>query len=355
MFGNIDIIRSKYKRKMSYFHHYHQLDAMDCGAASLRMVAKHYGKHFSAQLLRDRCFITRDGVSMLGISDAAESIGFRTMGVRISFEQLAKEALLPCILHWNQNHFVVCYRIEKTRKGKYRIYIADPASQCLKYDRENFLKCWIPSYDGERKLGYALLLEPGGDFDKQHDEPELSTRGMLYYLHYILPYKKLFLLLMFGMIVVNVLNMASPFLAQALVDIGIQEKNIDFISLMLVAQLILFVSQLSVGFVQSWILLHINSRMNISLISDFLMKLMKLPLHYFDTKKTGDIMQRLGDHGRIKSFLMDKSVNILFSIVNFVLFGAILGYYHAMILLFFLAGNTCYVIWVLLFMKYRRE
>lgn len=340
---------------MKQFPHYNQLDAMDCGSTSLRMIAKYYGKYYSAQTLRERCFITREGVSMLGISDAAESIGFHTMGVKMTFEQLAEEAVLPCILHWNQNHFVVCYKITKNRKGKYQIYISDPASQRLTYTKEEFLKCWISTSRSGKEQGTALLMEPGTDFGEFQEEQDSTARSLGYFLRYLKPYKRQFTQLILGMVVANGLQMVFPFLTQALVDVGIQDSNLDFITIILITQLMLFVAQLVVGFIQSWISLHIHSRINISLISDFLMKLMKLPLHYFDTKMTGDIMQRIGDHGRIKSFLMGNSINIAFSIVNFFIFGGILGYYHPLILGIFLFGNTLYVMWILSFMRYRRE
>ena len=338
-----------------FFPHYLQLDAMDCGPACLRMIAKHYGKHYSPQTLRERCFITREGVSMLGISDAAESIGLHTVGVRISFEQLVEDAVLPCILHWNQNHFVVCYRIKKHRNGEYDIHIADPASQKLRYTKEEFLKCWLSTKADGQERGTALLLEPGADFKDIEDEKEDKTRNMGYFLRYFTPYRKQLIQLFVGLVVGNGLQMIFPFLTQSMVDVGIQDSNLDFITLILITQLLLFVAQLGVSFIQGWISLHINSRINISLISDFLMKLMKLPLRYFDTKMTGDIMQRIGDHNRIKSFLMGNSISMIFSFANFFVFGTILGYYQPLILAIFLFGNTLYVLWILAFMRYRRE
>ena len=336
------------------FPHYSQLDAMDCGPACLRMVAKHYGKSYSLQTLRERCFITREGVSMLGISDAAEFIGIRTIGVRISFEQLTREAALPCILHWNQNHFVVCYKIRRRRNGKTLLYIADPASRKATYSEEEFRRCWLSKKENGIDTGTVLLLEPGPEFNGMEDERRSPRRDLLFFARYLLPYKSQFAQLLLGMLLGSGLQMVFPFLTQALVDVGIRNSNLGFITLILIAQLLLFVSQLAVGFIRSWIMLHINARIDISLISDFLMKLMKLPLRYFDTKMTGDIMQRIGDHARIKSFLMGSSVNILFSAFNFVVFAAILGYYNPTILGIFLAGNTLYVIWILAFMKYRR-
>lgn len=341
---------------MPRFPHYNQLDAMDCGPSCLRMIARHYGKSYSLQTLRERCFISREGVSLLGISDAAEYIGFHTIGVRITIDKLVEEAQLPCILHWNQNHFVVCYRITGKTAGKHRFYIADPASRKLKYEENEFRKCWLSTRQEYKEQGTALLLEPGVNFGQVADEPEKSTkRDLLYFLRYLLPYKSQFAQLIVGMAVGSGLQMIFPFLTQSLVDVGIRDNNLSFITLILIAQLCLFIAQLAMGFIRSWITLHINTRINISLISDFLIKLMKLPLHYFDTKMTGDIMQRIGDHARIKSFLMGNSISILFSIFNFFLFAGILGYYNIGILAIFLVGNGLYVIWILAFMKYRRE
>lgn len=337
------------------FPHYSQIDAMDCGPACLRMVAKYYGRHYSLQTLRSRSFITREGVSMLGISDAAESIGLRTRGVKIAIEQLVEEAPLPCILHWNQNHFVVLYRVKKGRGKRYTFYIADPAAQCVKYTENEFRKCWCSTFE-DKPMGMALLLESTPDFLSMDDEAEKSTkRDLFFFTRYFLPYKSLFVQLVIALVLGSLLQLFFPFLTQTLVDIGIMGHNLGFITLVLIAQLVLFVAQLSVGFIRSWILLHINSRVDISLISDFLMKLMKLPLNYFDTKMTGDIMQRIGDHARIKSFLMGNSLSIFFSLINFVIFAAILGYYHPFILCIFLLGNTLYVVWILSFMKLRRE
>ena len=340
---------------MKTFPHYLQLDSMDCGPSCLRMIAKYYGKSYTLQTLRERSFITREGVSMLGVSDAAESIGLKTMGVKITFDQLISDVQLPCILHWNQNHFVVCYKIKRSHDGNAKVYIADPASKKLVYEKEEFLKCWLSKKENLKDMGFALLLQPGVEFNEVDDEKSFNRHDLWFFAKYLLPYKKQIVQLFIGMILGSGLQMIFPFLTQSLVDVGIRDSNLSFITLILIAQLVIFISQLAVGFIRSWIMLHINTRVDISLISDFIMKLMKLPLHYFETKKTGDIMQRLGDHGRIKSFLMGSSINIFFSVFNFIVFAVILGYYHWMILAIFLFGNTLYVIWILLFMKYRRE
>lgn len=330
---------------------------MDCGPACLRMIAKFYGRHYTLQTLRKKCFITREGVTLLGISDAAESIGFRTNGVRLKLHQLIEEAKLPCILHWNQNHFVVCYDIKRNRKGESIFCIADPASQLLQYKQDEFCKCWLGSaLHIDQAQGTAMLLEPGIYFFDLDEEPDRnSKKDLLFFLQYLLPFKSQFAQLAGCMILGSTLQMTFPLLTQLLVDKGINEFNMGIITLVLIAQLALFLAQLTVGFIRNWIMLHINTHIDISLISDFLMKLMKLPLSYFDTKMTGDIMQRIGDHGRIKSLLMGNSFNIIFSFFNFVLFATILGYYHSFVLCIFLIGNVLYIIWVLSFLRFRRE
>lgn len=339
---------------MHNFPHYIQLDAMDCGPTCLRMIAKFYGKSYSLQTLRSHSFITREGVSMLGISDAAESIGFRTSGLRITFKQLVEDVPLPCILHWSQKHFVVCYDIRKKKDG-YRIAIADPANQLVTYKEDEFKKCWITTKaDGEEK-GTALALEPSPDFYEQDDEKHTTEHNLAFFLKYLTPYKKQLIQLVLGMLTISVLQLIFPFLTQSLVDIGIHSGNLSFITLILISQLVVSVSQISVGFIRSWIMLHMNARINIALISDFLTKLMKLPLHYFDTKMIGDIMQRIGDHRRIETFLTGSSISTLFSFVNFFIFAFVLAYYDLVILAIFFIGNALYVCWILFFMRYRRE
>jgi len=340
------------------FPHYQQQETADCGPSCLRMIAKHYGKVYSAEMLRKRCFISREGVSMLGISDAAESIGFRTVGVQISFRQLVEDALFPCILHWNQNHFVVCYGVDKRRRsGKtvYKLHISDPATQRVTLTREEFEKCWLSSRNSQDETGVALMLEPGPDFGTVEDDFQPTKRSLFSFAKYLLPFKSLGLQLIFGLIAGSIIQLIFPFLSQAMVDKGINGKNLDLITLILIAQLSLFLTQLLIGYIRSWIMLHINTRIDISLISDFLIKLMNMPLHFFDTKRTGDILQRIGDHGRIKSFLLSNSMNIVFSLFNFIVFMGILAYYNLTILGIFMVGNALYLIWVLSFMRYRRE
>lgn len=338
-----------------FFPHYTQLEASDCGPTCLRMIAKFYGRAYSAEMLRKHSFISREGVSMLGISDAAEYIGFRTLGVKMSFNQLVNDANLPCILHWNQRHFVVCYDIKKNFRGQYKLYIADPSSQKLCYNEEELKKCWISTKEDGLELGTALLLEPTPEFGKREDDIQIKKKSLSSFLGYFSSYKFLLVQIIFGMIAGSMLQLVFPFLTQAMVDKGINGRNLDIISLILIAQLGLFLTQLLIGYIRSWIMLYINSRIDISLISDFLVKLMNMPLNFFDMKNTGDIMQRIGDHGRIKGFLMGNSINVVFSLVNFSIFTCILGYYNFKILTIFLIGNALYVVWILIFMKYRRE
>lgn len=335
---------------MRNFIHYPQLDSRDCGPTCLRMVAKHYGKNYSLQRLREKSFITREGVSLLGISEAAEQIGFRSIGVSINWLQLATEAPLPCIVHWRQNHFVVVYKISK----KNIVSVADPAHGLVKYTQEEFLRCWLSNKrEGEDK-GIALLLEPRPDFYNIEDEKPDKT-NFRFLFQYLRPHKKFMLQVILAMLLGSLLQLIAPFLTQSVVDKGIGNQNLGFVTLVLVAQLVLMVSRTSVEFIRNWLLLHISTRINISLISDFLIKLMKLPIGFFDTKMIGDIMQRIGDHSRIQSFLTGSSINILFSMVNLLIFGAVLAFYSLKILGIFIIGSVIYFIWVWLFLKKRRE
>lgn len=336
------------------FPHYQQLDSMDCGPSCLRMVAKYYGRSYSLQNLRERSFITRQGVSMLGISDAAESIGFRTQGVRISLEQLIEDVPLPCILHWNQNHFVVLYDIKKRKSGA-TFKISDPGKGKYDMDLSGIQKCWISTRKDGKDSGTALVLTPTPDFYERIDDQEQQKRNLSFYLRYLFPYRSQLFQLVAGMLLGSVFSLILPFLTQAMVDQGIGNRNLNFITLVLIAQLVLSVTQMGVGFIQSWISLHMNTRISITLISDFLAKLMRLPIRFFDAKNIGDIMQRIGDHGRIQSFMTGTTLTTIFSFFNFFIFAFIMAYYNLTILVVFLVGNALYVTWILSFMRYRRK
>ncbi|MBQ9509347.1 MAG: peptidase domain-containing ABC transporter [Bacteroidales bacterium] len=338
------------------FPYYHQLDAMDCGPTCLRMVAKHYGRHYSLETLRQKCFIGRSGVSMLGISEAAESIGFRTIGVHISFEQLV-EAPLPCIVHWKQNHFVVVYDIKAHKRGnEYEgtVFVADPGQGKIKFTVQEFLSGWLSTRNDGQDEGIALLLEPTPDFYAMEDEKPDKTK-LRFVLQYLRPYKKLIVQLFLGMLLGTLLQLIFPFLTQSIVDYGIGNNKLGFVTLILIAQLTLYVAQTAVEFIRSWILLHISTRINISIISDFLIKLMKLPIGFFDTKMIGDIMQRIGDHSRIEAFLTSTTLNTLFSFVNLIVFSVVLALYSLKLFFVFLIASTLYVLWITLFLKKRKE
>lgn len=339
---------------MKHFPLYTQHDAMDCGPTCLRMIAAFYGKGYPQAYLREQCFITNEGVSMLGISEAAEKIGFHTIGVQVDTDKLTEDVPLPCILHWNQKHFVVLYRIRKTRNDTL-FYIADPAGSKIKFNKEEFMRCWISSRNGEKKTGVALCLEPTPEFYNSctYDDEPADRKNFAFLFSYLKPYKGLIAQLFIGLTVGSLLQLILPFLTQSVVDFGITNQNIGFIYLVLLAQLVLVISSTSVEFIRGWILLHIGMRVNISLISDYLAKLMRLPVAYFDTKMTGDILQRINDHTRIQSFLTNTSLATLFSIVNVAVFGMIILFYNVMIFCIFFGGSLLYVAWVWIFMKQR--
>ncbi len=284
---------------------------------------------------------------MLGISEAAEKLGFRTYGVRLNLEQLA-EVELPCILHWNQNHFVVLYKI---KKGKY--FIADPATGLVSYGEKEFAGNWYSTK--ELHSGLSLLLSPSPNFYQLDDEETELTLEWGKMFRYFFRYKKLFLQLVLGMVLGTVLQLITPFLTQSIVDIGINTKNISFINLILIAQLMLFVGASSVSFIRSWIMLHISTRVNISILTDLLIKIMKLPMSFFDLKTHGDLMQRMSDQQRIEAFLTGDTLNTLFSLINMLIFGTLLVIYNKIIFVVFFVATILYTLWILFFMKFRRE
>ena len=359
---------------MTTFPHYKQLDVMDCGPTCLRMVAKYYGKSYSLQYLRSHSYITREGVSMLGISEAAENIGFRTKGFRLTWEELRDEVPLPCIVHWNQRHFVVVYKIHKKKKSTWSalrrtfplfkrgtspdeaiVHIADPAlGKLLTYSKDEFLNCWLSTKNDGKKEGAALLLEPTPDF-YQHEDEEKGKLKFMYLLGYLRPYRKYIAQLGLGMLTGSFISMIFPFLTQSVVDYGISNSDLAFVAMVLVAQMVLTFGQTANGLIRSWIMLHVTTRISISLITDFLIKLMKLPIAFFDIKMIGDIMQRIQDHNRIQSFLTKSLIDIVFAVITLVIYAFIMATYHFGILVVFFIGSVLYIGWVLLFLKRRRE
>ncbi len=337
---------------MSTFPHYMQPDAMDCGPTCLRIVAKHFGRHYNLETLRELTWKTREGVSLLTVSDAAEKIGFRTQGVRLTWERLM-EIPLPVILHWSQYHFVVLFKIKK-RKGNFEFHISDPAHGIVVYNKDEFLSFWASTQQDGTPAGIALLLEPTAEFYKEEGE-RVNKTGFRYLFSYLKPYRKLITQLMLGFLTGSILSLLFPFLTQAIVDVGITTNNLSFVVLVLVAQLVLTVSQTAVGFIRSWIMLHTSTRISISLISDFLIKLMKLPIRFFDTKLIGDLRQRIEDNDRIQTFLTGNLVSMSFGIFTFIIYSFVLAYYDWLILVIFYFGSTLYVLWILMFLKKRKE
>jgi len=331
------------------FPFYKQADLKDCGPTCLKIISKHYGKNISIQELRYLSETTRLGSSILGISEAFEKIGIRTLGAKISLNRLS-EAPLPCILHWNKNHYVVLYKI---KNNKY--FISDPAYGLIIYQEDEFLKHWIGNNASNiTEEGLVLLVEPTPKF--YSTEFDSSAKLNISFLtKYLQKYKKYIIQLIIGLIASSILQLIFPFLTQSIVDVGIKNKDIHFIYLVLFAQLALFIGRISIEIIRNWILLHLSTRINISLVSDFFIKLMSLPIAFFDTRMTGDILQRINDHKRIEIVLTSSTLNVIFSLFNLFTFGLILLYYNLQIFLIFLIGSLLYFIWISFFLKKQRE
>ncbi len=327
---------------------FRQADSADCGPTCLRMISHFHGKSLSARYLREISFLDRKGVSLLGISHAAEQIGYRTLAAKVKYENRDHASLLsapmPCIAHWNQNHFVVIYRVT----DKF-VWVADPASGKHKLKRSDFERSWTT----DAGKGIILLLQKTPDFVDSAEEQQSYSFGFL--MRYLSPYKRLILQLSLGLLLSVLFQLLFPFLTQSVVDIGIQNNNLNFIYLILAAQMILFASQTSVQFIQNWILLHISTRINIALISDFLQKLMRLPLGFFDAKNIGDLLQRIGDHKRIESFLTGTTLQVVFSSFSLLVFSFVLFMYKPLVFFIFALGALLYILWIVLFLKKRKE
>ncbi|QCX02210.1 peptidase domain-containing ABC transporter [Aggregatimonas sangjinii] len=331
------------------FPFYRQPDSKDCGPTCLRIVSKHYGKLISLEKIRRLSETTREGSNLLKLSDAAEALGFKTIGVKLGYNKL-KAAPLPFIVHWNKNHFAVVYKIKNSR-----VFVSDPAYGLIDYSINEFIGHWIGNNaDDTSQEGIALLLETTLKFKKQDwEETNRSSIGFIY--QYFFKYKSLLIQLCIGLLAGSVLQLIFPFLTQSIVDVGIQNQDVSFIYIVLIAQVMLYIGKASIEIFRSWILLHLSTRINISLVSDFFIKLMNLPIAFFDTRMTGDIMQRINDHNRIEQLLTGSTLNTLFSFVNLVVFGAVLFYYSPTIFLIFIFGSFLYVIWILYFLKRRKE
>lgn len=332
-----------------------QRDAKDCGPSCLAMIVKHYGGSFNINSIRTDCALNREGVSLLGISKAAEELGFKSVGGRLSFSSLASEALLPCIVHWSQNHFVVVYKVKNQKKGDCTIYVADPGKGFVSYTKEEFCEHWVSTKTNGEEKGIVLLLEPTNQFYTQNDTETVLTQSRMAFLwSYLKKYKRFFTQLILGLLLGSLLQLIFPFLTQAVVDTGIGGKDIGFVWLVLMAEMMLLFSRTAIEFIRSKILLHISTRINISLISDFFIKLMKLPMNFFDTKQMGDLLQRIEDHRRVEQFLTSSSLSLLFSFFTFLVFGVVLVFYNLGVFAVFLFGTLLYAGWIVLFLEKRR-
>ena len=334
---------------MKKFPTYKQTEAKDCGPTCIKIIAKHYGKTINTQQLRQLSETTREGSSLLGLSEAVESVGFRSLGIKLAYKKLL-EAPLPCIVHWNKNHYVVLYKIKNDT-----VYISDPAHGLISYTKAEFIKRWVGNNaDENTEEGIALMVEPTPKFYQSTFEKE-DTFGFSFIFKYLLKYKRFIVQLIIGLLAGSLLQLILPFLTQSVVDVGIKNQDINFIYLILFAQLFLFIGKASLEIIRSWILLHLSTRINISLISDFFIKLMKLPISYFDVRMTGDLLQRINDHKRIERILTTSSLTVLFSFFNLIIFSLVLGYYSLQIFGIFVIGSVLYFAWVLFFFKKRKE
>jgi ATP-binding cassette subfamily B protein len=337
---------------MKKFPFYKQPDAKDCGPTCLRIIAKYYKKSIPLQHLRTLSETTREGSGLLGLSNAAENLGFRTLGVKIDFDTLVADAPLPCIVHWNKNHYVVVYKIDKAEK----VYISDPSYDLITYPKEEFIKHWIgENADDKTEEGIALILETSPSFYKNEFEEEEQKTSFSFLSRYLIKYKSLVIQLAVGLLAGSLLSLIFPFLTQSIVDVGIQNQDINFIYLILLAQVMLFMGKMGIDIIRSWILLHLSTRINISIISDFFIKLMRLPVSFFDTRMTGDIMQRINDHHRIEQLLTSSSLNTLFSMVNLLIFSIVLLVYDYRLFVVYFIGAILYIVWISFFLKKRKE
>ncbi len=334
---------------MIKFTLFKQRDTMQCGIACLQMICNFWGICYSFELLSNLCFATKEGISILGLSNAAQRLGFKTSSVRINLNQL-QIIQGPCILHWNQNHFVVLYNVDK--KGYY--YIADPSKGLIKYNSDEFKRHWISNIHNNEECGVALILEPTDEFGKITDTERVNKKSFDFLIGYLKEYHKCFTQIILGLLLGCILQLIMPFLTQSIVDIGISYKDIGFIWLILLGEMFIIVGRTATDFIRRRLLLHISMRINISLVSDFFIKLLKLPMSFFETKLLGDLMQRMSDHSRVQTFLTTQVLNIIFSGLSFIIFGVVLLFYDHLIFGVFILCSICYGGWIALFLKKRK-
>lgn len=335
---------------------YKQLNTMDCGTACLQMIASYYGRYYNAATIRQLAGFDREGVSLLGISDAAEEIGFKTNGVQLTYEQLTRSIDLPCILHWNQNHFVVLLPLSGWNRRSQKVKIADPARGIVTCTKDELCRHWINSSDEHNEgWGTALLLKPAARFYEKEGEKENKKLNWNAVLKYMAERRWQIMQVFMALVITSVLQLAFPFLTQSIVDVGINTHNLQYITIVLIAQLMLVFSRTIVDFIRSRLLLNISIIVNISILSDFLIKLTRLPIAYFDSYHTGDTLQRINDNKQIQNFLTGPAISFLFSTINFVMFTLVLAMYNMKLFLIFFAGSVAYFLWVRMFLRIRRE
>lgn len=335
---------------MASFPHYRQHDMMDCGPTCLQMVSKHYGKVINIDKIRGLSDIGKTGVSLLGISRAAEALGIRAQAGKASFEAIATRSMLPCIVHWRKNHFVVVYKVSRSR-----VYVSDPASGLVSYTYDEFIENWAYSWQGDKAMGVLLHLDPTPAFFQQDADTPEKGWGLHYLWQHVWHYKRLLLQVVFGLLAATVIQLVFPFLTKGIIDVGIKNSSLHFIYLMLIGQLVLSAGQFFIELLRGWVLLHITSRINIMVLSDFLHKLMRLPLSFFDTKLTGDLLQRIDDHKRIENLLTANTINTLFSLLSLAVFSGLMLHYSIGIFLVFFAGSALYLAWLLIFLGRRKN
>ena len=324
---------------------------MDCGPTCLRMITKFYGKNIPSEYLREVANLSRAGTSLGGLSDAAEVIGMNTLGLNTNYKTLKNDIPLPCIAYWRQRHYIVIYGFKKNK-----IKIADPGFGLVEYTEQEFKNGWLlPKHSTQESEGVVLLLEPIPKFYDIDDKKQNSKNSFTFLISYFRGYKRYFFQLFLGLLVGSGLQLILPLLTQAVVDIGINTQNLNFVYLVLIAQLVLFVSQTSVNAIRTWIILHITNRINLKMLSNFLIKTMRLPISFFEAKNIGDILQRIQDHNRIQNFISASTLDILFSGVNLIIFSSILCYFNVPLFIVFLIGTALYVIWIQLFMRKRAD
>lgn len=322
---------------------------MQCGIASIAMISEYYGNRLSIAVLNDYCITNAHGVSLLAIYNIVEKLGFKARCVRAEIEDL-KHLTLPAIIHWNQNHFVVLHKCD----GK-KFHVADPAKGLLVYSTEEFKKGWTgPTDDHSDPKGIIMLLEPNDHFGKINPDSDGERRSFRFLSGYLRQYSRHFGLIIFGLLLGCVMQLILPFLTQAIVDRGIRDSNINLIWLILLGELMIVIGRTATDFIRRWLLLHISMRINISLLSDFFIKLLKLPMSFFDTKLIGDLMQRMSDHSRVQSFLTGQVLSVVFTFLSFAVFGIVLFIYDKLIFIIFSIGSIIYGIWISTFLKRRK-